>query len=128
MTNQRRAILDFLQSGKVHATPEEVYAAVKQKLPRVSKATVYRNLNFLVEKGLIRRLKIKDVACYEAKRDKHHHVICKKCGRIMDFKSDELTSYALSLAKDFEEAEVVSANTIFYGICKNCREVNKNGT
>jgi len=96
-TNQRVEILNFLKDNTTHPTVDEVYEGVRKKLTRISKATVYQNLKFLSEKGLIQEVNIKGVSRFEPNLDPHHHMICKICGKIIDFKSKELTDYSLKI-------------------------------
>jgi len=123
-TNQRVEILDFLKNNFTHPTVDEVYEAVKKKLTRISKATVYQNLKFLTEKGILQEVNIKGVSRFEPNLDPHHHIICKKCGKIIDFKSKELTDYSLTIAKKQKEIDIDSTNTNFYGICNKCKSKN----
>ncbi|MBN1861339.1 MAG: transcriptional repressor [Candidatus Thermoplasmatota archaeon] len=119
-TNQRIEILDFLKNNTNHPTVEEVYEAVKKKLSRISKATVYQNLKFLTEKGMIQEVNIKGVSRFEPNITSHHHLICRKCGKIIDFKSQELTEYSLNIGKKLKEIDIDATHTNFYGICKKC--------
>lgn len=119
-TNQRIEILNFLKDNFNHPTVEQVYEAVKKKLSRISKATVYQNLRFLSDKGLIQEVNIKGVSRFEPNLKPHHHIICKNCGKIIDFESKELTDYSLKLAKKLKQMKIESANTNFFGVCKKC--------
>jgi Fur family transcriptional regulator, ferric uptake regulator len=119
-TNQRMEILRFLEGNYTHPTVEQVYESVKRKLTRISKATVYQNLRFLADKGIIQEVNIKGVARFEPNLKPHHHIICRDCGKIIDFESRELTEYALKIAKAFKDVKIESANTSFYGICHEC--------
>ena len=119
-TNQRVAILDFLKDNLNHPTVEEIFEEVKQNLPRITKATVYKNLKVLVDNGLIKEVNIKGVSRFEAKIEPHHHIICKTCGKIIDFKSKELINYALKMIEEQREIIIDSAETTFFGHCKIC--------
>jgi Fur family ferric uptake transcriptional regulator len=119
-TNQRIEILNFLKDNFNHPTVEQVYEAVKKKLSRISKATVYQNLKFLSDKGLIQEVNIKGVSRFEPNLEPHHHIICKNCGKIIDFESKELTDYSLKLVKKLKQMKIESANTNFFGVCKTC--------
>jgi len=123
-TNQRIEILEFLKENTTHPTVEEVYEAVKKKLSRISKATVYQNLKFLTEKGLIQEVNIKGVSRFEPNPTPHHHIICRKCGKIIDFESQELTDYSLHIGKKLKEIDIDATNTNFYGTCKKCKSKN----
>lgn len=123
-TNQRIEILNFLKNNTAHPTVDDVYEVVKKKLTRISKATVYQNLKFLTEKGLIQEVNIKGVSRYEPNLDPHHHMICRKCGKIIDFESKILTDYLQKIGKKLKEIKVEFINTNFYGICKKCKTKN----
>jgi Fur family ferric uptake transcriptional regulator len=121
-TNQRIEILNYLKENYDHPTVEQVYAAVRKKLTRISKATVYQNLKFLSEKGLIQEVNIKGVSRFEPNLTAHHHIICKVCGSITDFGSEELTAYSLKIAGSLKGIEIEATNTNFYGVCKKCKK------
>jgi len=121
LTNQRVEILGYLKDNFSHPTVEQVYGAVKKKLTRISKATVYQNLKFLAEKGLIQEVNIKGASRFEPNTTPHHHIICKDCGEIIDFESQELTEYSMKLAKKLKDVDVEATNTNFYGKCKKCK-------
>jgi len=119
-TNQRVEILNFLKDNYSHPTADEVFNAVRKKLSRISKATVYQNLKFLSGKGIIQEVNIKGASRFEPNLEAHHHLICKNCGKIMDFNSKELTEFALKLSEKVKDMRIESTNTNFYGICKKC--------
>ncbi len=127
LTNQRVIILDYLKENYSHPSVEEIFNFVKNKLPRISKKTVYSNLQFLYDKGLINEVEVKGVKRYELNLDPHHHLICRKCGKIIDIESDELLSHAMKVGKKIKDFYVEFSNVNFYGICKKCKEENKNG-
>jgi len=119
-TNQRVEILNFLKDNFTHPTVEQVYKAVKKKLTRISKATVYQNLKFLAENGLVQEVNIKGISRFESNLEPHHHIICKNCGKIIDFESKELIDYSLKIAKKLKQMNIESASTNFFGICNKC--------
>ncbi|MFX1513196.1 MAG: Fur family transcriptional regulator [Promethearchaeota archaeon] len=119
-TNQRVHILDFLKDSHNHPTVEEIFEEVKQKLPRITKATVYKNLKVLVGNGLMKEVNVKGVSRFEAKMEPHHHIICKTCGKIIDFESKELIDYALKMIENQKEIIIDSAETTFFGYCRIC--------
>jgi Fur family ferric uptake transcriptional regulator len=120
-TNQRVEIMDFLKDNRSHPTVEEIYEGVRKKLTRISRATVYSNLKFLARRGLIQEVNIKGVSRFEPNLKPHHHIICRKCGEIVDFESRELTDYSLKVAGKLRGFSVDSASTSFYGVCSKCR-------
>lgn len=121
-TNQRVEILNFLKDNFTHPTVEQVYKAVKKKLTRISKATVYQNLKFLAENGLVQEVNIKGISRFEPNLEPHHHIICKNCGKIIDFESKELIDYSLKIAKKLKQMNIESVSTNFFGICDKCNK------
>jgi len=125
LTNQRAIILEYLKENYTHPSVEEIFGFVKNKLPRISKKTVYSNLQFLCNEGLIQDVRVKGVQRYEPQSNPHHHLICRKCGKIMDKQSEELLSHAMKVRQTIKNFYVESININFYGICKKCKEGNK---
>jgi len=123
-TNQRVEILNFLKDNTTHPTVDEVYKGVRKKLTRISKATVYQNLKFLTKKGLIQEVNIRGVSRFEPNLNPHHHIICRRCGRIIDFESKELTNYLLNIGKKLKKFDIYATHTNFYGICEKCKSKN----
>ena len=119
-TNQRVAILEFLKDNDNHPTVEEIFEEVKQNLPRITKATVYKNLKVLQNHGLVKEVNIRGISRFEAKLEPHHHIICKNCGKITDFESKELVDFALNTIKRQKDIIIDSAETTFFGHCRNC--------
>ena len=121
ITNQRAIILEHIKENYTHPSVEEIYGFIKKKLPRISKKTVYSNLQFLCNEGLIQEVRAKGVQRYEPKSNPHHHLICRKCGKIIDLYSEELLSHAIHVGKSSKDFYVESTNINFYGICKKCK-------
>jgi Fe2+ or Zn2+ uptake regulation protein len=86
VTPQRKAILSILDEGEHQLlTAQELFEGVKKEVPRTNFSTVYRNLEILLEEGIVRKVELgRDAAYYELRDDKkhHHHLICKGCGNI----------------------------------------------
>lgn len=120
-TKQRELILDIVRHAHTHPAAEEVYHQAKRKLKTISLGTVYRNLNFLVEEGLIREVQFPgSVSRYDGMLDPHEHFVCTKCGSVTDIPS---TLKKKDLAKP---QEMIGSGTIqsyrldYYGLCENC--------
>ncbi|NOZ80644.1 MAG: transcriptional repressor [DPANN group archaeon] len=126
LTNQRAIISEYLKENHDHPSVEEIFKHVKNKLPRISKKTVYSTLHFLCDEGLIQEVEVKGVQRYEPRSDPHHHVICRACGKIIDIESEELSSHALRVGKQIGDFDVESSNVHFYGMCKECKEAERN--
>jgi Fur family ferric uptake transcriptional regulator len=110
---------------------KEIYDALSKVYPGIGLSTIYRTLGLLVRADFINKMDIGDgQSRYEFKSDEkdkhHHHLICTKCGKIIDY-SDflneelELISKAeKSLARKYNFL-VQDHNIDFYGLCKDCR-------
>ncbi|MFN0119186.1 MAG: transcriptional repressor, partial [Blastocatellia bacterium] len=84
-TRQRAAVYEFLVESRRHPTAEDVFMAVRRALPKISLATVYKNLEALVACGQAAKLSGGEgPARYEARRDEHHHARCLSCGLVTD--------------------------------------------
>lgn len=91
MTRNARSILEINNNSKDHLTVEQIYNCLKEK-NKVVLATVYNNLSYLCEQGLIRKISVDGYSDRYDKIEKHDHLICKKCGKISDIMLEDLTS------------------------------------
>ncbi len=83
MTNQREMILRELKKSKGHLTADELYERVKKFMPRISLATVYRNLEILSDVNMIRKLEISGrQKRFDSELEDHDHIYCVECHRI----------------------------------------------
>ena len=84
-TIQRQLVISAVRSLSNHPTAEEVYNRIVLDYPDISKGTVYRNLNSLVDSGLLHRVSVPSSADrYDHMLTKHYHVQCVKCHRFMN--------------------------------------------
>jgi Fur family ferric uptake transcriptional regulator len=120
MTPSRRAILREVRRAETHPTADEVYREVRKELPRVSLGTVYRNLEILARRGLIR---VVDDAGgrrrYDRTLEDHCHVQCRSCGRIEDFHLDPSCPIQ-ELIQEECEFEIEGCRVSFVGVCPDC--------
>ena len=95
-TKQRNLLIKcFNESCVKHLTVEGVFELAKQMDSKIGIATVYRNLKFLEQHSIIKKVELPNsITCYELCSNmdthSHHHVICQKCGEILDFEQDLL--------------------------------------
>jgi Fur family ferric uptake transcriptional regulator len=121
MTRQRRALLDAVQREDRHPTADEVHRAVRRRLPRISLGTVYRNLELLVEQGLLRKLDLGGgQRRFDAKPGPHYHVRCTRCGRVEDVRMRPLPAVERAAARA-TGYEVTEHHLEFVGRCGECR-------
>jgi Fur family peroxide stress response transcriptional regulator len=119
VTPQRLAIVEELD-GHVHLSIDELYEAIKKKFPSISLATVYKNINAMMEKDFILEVKVPaQKSKYELAKEPHSHVVCQKCGKVEDITLDleKVTQKAANLS----HYEIVDKALIFSGICPACK-------
>lgn len=127
-TRQHGEILSFLQSSKgSHVTANDVCCQLEKNGVKIGKATVYRQLDSLVESGVLNKYFIDENsgACFEfidVDNDCHeecYHCKCEKCGRLIHLACEEIGHLAGHIKAD--HGFVINAHrTVFYGICAEC--------
>jgi Fe2+ or Zn2+ uptake regulation protein len=121
-SKQRESIINILKFNYEHPTAYRVYELVKEVEPNISKSTVYRNLEQLVEVGLVRKIATNDnFEHYDIERnDGHSHLVCKCCGKIFDINLDiEKIENSIKNQTEFNSCNEI----IIMGICKGCKEI-----
>ena len=84
-SRQREVICDHVAGRRDHPTAEMVYTSLKEKDPKLSLGTVYRNLSFLANQGRISRIRTEGGPDrYDGNCEEHYHFLCRCCGRIFD--------------------------------------------
>ncbi|MDA8163242.1 MAG: transcriptional repressor [Desulfobacteraceae bacterium] len=122
MTRQRGVILEELRAVKTHPTADEMYEKVKKRIPRISLATVYRNLEVLCGLGVIQKLDITGrQKRFDADTSNHYHIKCIKCGKVDDLYSARPDAIEKAV-EDHRGYEVLGHRLEFEGICPKCRE------
>lgn len=121
LTSQRLAILRILSEAAHHLSPVEVYHQARQIIPGLTEATVYRSLNFLCQEGLVLAAHMGNgQLVYEIAGHNHHHLICRRCGHILEIEHSALED----LYKQFQERtgyQIDSIHVTFFGLCPACR-------
>ena len=118
-TRQRALVLEAVRSLHNHPTSADVYDAVREKHPSISRATVYRNLNVLTEQGEVLHIPVAGGADrYDFRCDCHYHAICRECGVVYDV---EMPSEGLlSSVRDTHGFQIEGFDIIFTGLCPDC--------
>lgn len=123
MTSQRRVILEELMESKGHPTADELYERVKQRLPRISLGTVYRNLELLAAQGQIRKVELSGRQMrFDAGTEAHYHIRCIECGAIEDIAADLPWAEMIGNPKDFR---ICGIRLEFLGHCPECDSKKK---
>ena len=120
VTHQRTEIFRELAETDEHPDAETIYGRVCQKVPAVSRDTVYRTLGLLEERGLITRAEIRSgPARYDANTNDHHHFFCMECGRIRDIYSKAMDNFSVP-ASVKKVGTVRSRHVQLRGVCSVC--------
>ncbi len=125
LTIQRRAILENLADRNDHPTADQIYESVKDQIKGVSRTTVYRVLETLVDIGAARKISNPESkARFDADTSRHHHLTCIDCGVVIDIHDRELND--IPLPECFKsELEFVDYSINFAGRCTRCRDAKK---
>jgi Fur family ferric uptake transcriptional regulator len=130
-TLPREVILNLLSRSSKHMSAKELYASLYRLYPGIGLTTVYRTLELLFRLGFVQKVASGDgQSRYELKsgdkKDHHHHIICTKCGKIIDYR--DFVQEELELVKKTEETLsrkhnflILDHNIEFLGLCKDCR-------
>ena len=118
VTAQREAIVELFLRTREHVSIDELLAKVRKRQPRVGYATVYRTLKLLVDSGLAVERQFGDgQARYEVVGDHHDHLICMKCGLILEFEDDEIERLQDKIAARLGGFTVLRHRHELYGLC-----------
>lgn len=117
-TAQREAIVEQFLKTKEHVSIDELLGKVRKRHPKVGYATVYRTLKLLVDSGLAVERQFGDgQARYEVVGDHHDHLICLKCGLILEFEDEEIERLQERIAQRLGGFTVLRHRHELYGLC-----------
>ena len=126
LTPQREVTLRvLLENNSKHLSAEDVFQRVKEKYPEIGLATVYRTLELLCDLKIIVKANFGDgVSRYDFKESgaKHfnHHLICVKCGKIIEVEDDLLYDVEQIVEHEFN-FKVLNHRLTFHGVCHECQ-------
>lgn len=121
MTSQREIILKELQDSHQHLSADELYERVKKIMPRISLATVYRNLETLSEAGIIGKLEISGrQKRFDSDIHPHDHIYCLQCHRVDNIDFDRNLVNPAEVASD-KGYRITGYRVEFKGLCSACR-------
>lgn len=120
MTRQRQVILEELRKVTSHPTADQLHQMVKHRLPGISIATVYRNLELLADEGKVLKLDVSgNQRRFDGTPEPHYHVRCSRCGRVDDVHIEPIADIE-EMAADASGYQVMSHTVEFTGICPEC--------
>lgn len=120
-THQRQVVYEAVVATEGHYSPEQIYAAVRKRIPSISLATVYNNLRLFVECGLLREVTPHaSTLRVDGNLKPHHHLVCLRCKSVQDIEGEFLNLKRLSrhIPDGFDLSEPLVE---VFGICRRCR-------
>lgn len=124
-TKQREIILECLYNNDEHLTPELLHDLIQEKFPdvKIGIATVYRTLSLLEDAKMVTSISFGPAGKKYELDNKHHHdhMICTKCGSILEFVDEDIERLQEEVAKKFNFK--ISTHTMqIYGTCQACQQ------
>lgn len=121
-------ILDAICAGGGHTTPEEIYGRVHRRNAAVSRATVYRTVEFLCELRLVVAAQIGGQMYYEiATETPHHHLVCRQCNVVEAINHAAVAGLFDQIAHERQFLVDMDHLTLF-GLCRRCQRTAKQRT
>ena len=126
-TIQKEIICSIVKNMRTHPSPDEVYKEVNRQHPTISRATVYRVLNKLADKGEILKVKMPGTADrFDFNTEDHIHAFCTECGGVFDADINNVTELLKHLDDHIDPKDFMMSgiNISIEGICPNCKGHN----
>src|SRR5512136_725426 len=123
-TYQKDLILETFLTTEGHLSVEDIYALVKKKDKKVGVVTVFRTLKSLSACGIAKEITLGDGLTrfeHSYQHPVHHHIICSRCQKVIEFLSPELEKVQESIVERYKFQQVNQRIQI-YGVCQDCRE------
>jgi Fur family transcriptional regulator, ferric uptake regulator len=123
-TRQRKAILDILSESRQPLAAEDVYLKLKQNRTEINLSTVYRSLETMSGKSVIRKVSVSgdNRMLYELNEQTHqHYLVCMNCKKIQPVGHCPLEAYEKALAHDTNYS-IMGHRLDIYGLCPECQD------
>ncbi|MDD3153236.1 MAG: transcriptional repressor [Victivallaceae bacterium] len=122
-TAQREAIIQELRKMRNHPTADELYDVLRTKLPQISLGTIYRNLEQMVQMGMIRKLELTGrQKRFDGDLSEHYHMRCRYCDRILNIPQEELSGLDKELVLLRNRLQLEGFILELVGRCPYCAE------
>ena len=118
MTKYGTKILEIVSASRSHMTAEEIFDTLRRTYPAVVLATVYNNLNCLLQEGLIRKVSVEGMPDRYDRIQRHDHLVCKGCGRLLDIDLGDLTAQL----EENAGISILSYDLKLMYLCENCKK------
>jgi Fur family peroxide stress response transcriptional regulator len=121
LTVQRRVVFQAVLERDDHPTADQVLEMVTNRVPGISRTTVYRVLDTLAGMGVIRRLQHAGASArFDGKIHRHHHLVCKICQKVIDLEDEKLNRIRVSHVSA-EGFDIEDFSVHLVGTCSACR-------
>lgn len=117
MTKYEKEIFAIINTSREHLTVEQIFLKLKEAHPNVVLATVYNNLNKLLEEELVRKVSVEGMQDRYDRMKKHEHLVCRQCGKLADVALEDLSA---SLREQLGEDFLYYDLKVYY-LCPECR-------
>jgi len=123
LTPQRLMVVEAVEEADSHISAEEIHLQVRARYPYMNISTVYRTLELLSGLGLVTETDMGDgrVRYHGIGKGHHHHLVCQKCGEIIDVEESILSPLWDEIGQRYH-FEVDMKHLAFFGLCSKCRE------
>ena len=118
-SRQRQMILQAVRNRGDHPSAAQIYIDTRMMDDKISRGTVYRNLNLLAESGEIRRVEAPDMDRFDRRRERHYHLMCIGCGKMTDLSLPYQEQWDEDVSTDTGYI-IDSHRTMFEGLCPEC--------
>ena len=129
ITQQRRALVDYIFARHDHFDADELIDSLgrRDEGDKISRPTVYRTLNELVEAGLLRKMTLSGRAVYEHDYGypQHDHLYCQLCDKLIEFSSESLRTLREAVGRE-HGFRVTGHRFIVTGVCADCARQRRN--
>jgi len=126
ITQMRRHLLNLFLKATTPLSVLSINEILEAENVHVNKTTIYRELEFLLERKLITSIQFnEDKKRYELIRDHHHHLVCDQCGNIEEVKIkalEDLFGEIETQLRDLKKFKLVNHSLEFFGVCKECEQ------
>lgn len=117
---QRDHVLELINASGTHLSAQEIYLRAKKKHPKLSQATVYRNLEQLEELQAISAMQGPlGITYYEAFAEPHHHFVCRVCRKIQNLETPNVNICTSCITKK-SSIKIEKIVTTLFGVCEKC--------
>jgi len=119
-THQRHVVYEAVVASHGHRSPEQIYAAVRKRVPSISLATVYNNLRLFVEHGLLREVTPHaSTLRVDGNLEPHHHLVCSRCKSVQDIEGEFVDFNRLSRHAP-DGFDLTQPLVEVFGLCRRC--------